>query len=445
MSQAAVVAPKQTKMKIKYKGQSLKFAAVLHAKTGDLDQLEEVEYYEKLRGEEIPVTIEPGAVWATNRDLARRTQHATQYQCFTRGKYDRMRGGIHASQNYGLDGRNPGSEIQKLFRDEEGVRLTSFQLLTQGASFVDPQLWLTRSMQPLISEYQWKYDIRKVMARQDMSRGTRLTDSLGRRNVSAARMALGAAIGNLQLRKQAIRFLDAHVTQEARAAAAEIKGIRDSYRRLKYGFNPSLLVDWAYVDAGRIPPAKMPGPRSGDWMSLACDKRAWPGLQASLEWSLPFFKDMVALPFRRNATRVVDDLTGAISAMRKGSGKSLVENMLRLRAGIRWFFALDHLEMQVILPLTILLDDLAMLYKASQPKGSRVKFNPCEEMAPREFAEILKQYYHFVGFVDGFKDGILVHPKQEEILAIVNQIAESLELDDWLAFKGQVLAITDKL
>jgi hypothetical protein len=445
MSQAAVVAPKQMQMKIKYKGQTLKFAAVLHPKTGDLDQLEEVKYYEKHRGEEIPVIVEPGAVWATNRDLARRTEHATQYSCFTRGKYDRMRAALHASQNYGLDGRNPGSEIQKLFRDEEGVRLTSLQLLTQGASFVDPQLWLTRSMQPLITEYQWKYDIRKVMARQDMSRGVQLTDSLGRRNVSAARLALGAAIGNLQLRKKAIRFLDAHVTQEAREAAYEIEGIRDSYRRLKYGFNPSLLVDWAYADAGRIPPAKMPGPRNRDWMSLARDERAWPGLQASLEWSLPFFQAMVALPFRRNATHVVDDLTDAITAMRKGRAKNLEESMLRLRAGIRWFFALDHLEMQVVLPLAILLDDLEMLHKACQPKGSRAKFNPYKEMAPSEFAQILEQYYRFVGFVDGFKDGILVHPKQEEILAIVNRIAETLEFDDWLTFHEQVLSITDLL
>lgn len=444
MSQAAVVVPNQTQMKIRYKGQNLKFAAILHSKTGDLDQLENVTYYEKHRGEEVPVTVEPGAVWATNCDLARRTQHATQYQCFTRGKYDRMRAALHASQNYGLDGRNPGAEIQKLFQDEEGVRLTSFQLLTRGANFVDPQLWLTRSMQPLISEYQWKYDIRKVMARQDMSRGTQLTDSLGRRNVSAARLALGAAIGNLQLRKKAIRFLDAHVTQEARDAAFEIEGVRDSYRRLKYGFSPSRLVDWAYADAGRIPPAKMPGPRTRDWMSLARDQRAWPVLQASLEWSLPFFKDMVALPFRRNATHVVDDLTGAITAMRKGRAKNLEESMLRLRDGIRWFFALDHLEMQVVLPLTILLEDLAMLHEASHPKG-RAKFNPCEGMAPNEFAEILKQYYHFVGFVDGFKDGILVHPKQEEILTIVYRIAETLEFDDWLTFKEQVLSITDLL
>ncbi|MDD5672426.1 MAG: hypothetical protein PHN49_12395 [Candidatus Omnitrophica bacterium] len=446
MSQAVAALKKRPMwMTVMYKGQQLSFDAIVHLDTGDLDQIGDVEYYTRYKGEDVPTTIEAGATWVTNRDLARRTEHATQYECFTRGKYDRMRGGIHASQNYGTRGNNSGAEAQRLFRDEEEVRYTSFQLLTQGASFTNPELWLVGNLGPLLQDYLWKYDIRKVMARQDMERGMKLTDSLGRRNVSAARMALGGAIGNLQLRKKAIRYLDNHVSQEARDAALEIGEIRDAYRRLKYGFQPNRVREWAYQDIGRNIPDDKPRLSILGWPEMIRDPRHWANLQGSLEFTLPIFKRIVALPFRRNATHVVDDLNGAIAAIRKRNRKQLEENMGRLGEGIRWFFALDHLEMQVVTPLSILMYDLEQSFKVDKPKGKRAKFNPSQEMAPREFGQILAQYYRFVGFVDLFKDGILKHPKQDEILVLVNQIAESLEFDDWCAFKEQVLSITDKL
>ncbi|MDD5437569.1 MAG: hypothetical protein PHC70_00260 [Patescibacteria group bacterium] len=430
MSQAAAVAKaRSTKMKIMYKGQELRISARLHPSTGDLDLLEDVKAYEKYKGEEVPYVIPAGSRLITNRDLAARTNHATQYQCYTRGLYDRMRAGIHASQGY-------SKERSRLSKDEERVRFTSIQLLTQGASMSDPQLWTVRNIDPLIDDYRRFYDIRKIMAKQDMERGVKLTDSLGRRNIPAACFAQGSAIGNIQLRRKAIRFLESHVGREADQAAIEISAIRDAYRRLRYGFQPSYVVNWAYEDIGLTPPGKIPGPHVKGWLELARDDRTWSSLSRSLAWNLPFFEATVALPFRRNAAYVVRDIYAALAAIRMGDHDLLDEDLHRFQKGIHWFFALDHLEMKVVTPLSILMYDLEQIYKVK---------NPDREMAPREFDQILAQYHRFVGFVDLFRDGILEHPKQEEILGIVNNIAETLELDDWVAFKEQVLSITDIL
>jgi len=446
MSQAAVIADTtQMRMEIMYKGQKLRFKARLHPSTGDLDQLEKVTFYERYKGEDVPCTIEAGARYYPNRNLAARTNHATEYECNTRGLCDRYRGALHASQGYGNRSRNRGSEAQKLSRAEEAVRFDSFQLMTQGVNMFDPQFWTVQNIEPLIVEYRRMYDIRKVMARQDMERGIQLYDSLGRRNIPAACLAKGSAIGNIQLRRKAIRFLESHVGREAQEAAREIGQIRDAYRCLRYGFQPKKAVAWAYGDAGLTAPEKIPGPHIRGWLDMVRDRRDWPSLQRALEWSRPFFQGIVVLPFRRNAIHVVRDIGAALYALKLGDRVRLQEALLRLRAGIHWFFVLDHLEMQVITPLSILLFDLELLFKADRPKGNRAKFVPQTGMAPREFEQILAQYYKFEGFAKLFRDGNLEHPKRKEILDIVDRIPKSISLGDWRAFKELVLSITDLL
>ncbi|MFA6100214.1 MAG: hypothetical protein WC750_05095 [Patescibacteria group bacterium] len=446
MSQAAVIADTtQMRMEIMYKGQKLKFKARLHPTTGDLDQLEEVTFYEQYKGEEVPHTIEAGARYYANRNLAARTDHATEYECNTRGLCDRYRGALHASQGYGNKRKNPGAEAQRLSRDEEAVRFDSFQLMTQGVTMFDPQFWTVQNIEPLIVEYRRMYDIRKVMARQDMERGMQLYDSLGRRNIPAACLAKGSAIGNIQLRRKAIRFLESHVSREAEEAACEIGQIRDAYRCLRYGFQPKKAVAWAYEDVGLSAPEGIPGPHVRGWLDMVRDRRDWPSLQRSQEWSLPFFKNIVVLPFRRNAAYVVRDISATLYALKLGDRGRLQKALLRLNVGIHWFFVLYHLEMQVITPLSILLVDLELLFKADRPKGRCAKFVPQTAMAPSEFKQILTQYYKFEGFAKQFRDGNLKHSKRDEILDIVDRIPQSIKLGDWRAFKEFVLSITDKL
>lgn len=325
------------------------------------------------------------------------------------------------------------------------VRFTSFQLMTRGASLANPQLWVVQNLEPLLDEYRCMYDIRKVMARQDMERGIRLSDSLGRKNIPAACFAQGSAIGNIQIRRRAIRFLESHVSQEAQAAALEISGIRDAYRRLRYGFQPSYAVNWAYEDVGLVPPQELVGPHLKGWLEMVRDRRDWQSLQWMLEWSLPFFQNIIVLPFRRNARHVTGDIECALRAIMRDDIQGLTKALERLRAGLRWFFVLDHLEMQVITPLAILLVDLELLFKADRPRNGRSKFIPSSTMAPREFAQIRQQYSKFTGFVGLFRDGILDHPQRDEIVPIVSRANSAIESDDWPAFKELVLSITDRL
>ncbi|MHB8830777.1 MAG: hypothetical protein ACYC44_01535 [Patescibacteria group bacterium] len=428
------------KMRIMYKGQELRFPALLNRKTGDLVQLEDVKAFEEFHGEEVPYTIEAGARWSTNRETYRRSKGATQYHCFKRGDYDEVRSLWHVDQGY-------KKATQDVLRHGDAVRSLAVDLMAHSASLGNPQLWVISKLDPLIEAYQRKYNIRNIMALQDMERGKRLRDALGRINIPAACFAQGAAQGNLQKRDQAIHYIESCMTRRVQEVLREIDEVRDAYRRVRCSFKPEYANVWAREDAGRrLPPEKPQGIHVRGWQDDVRDRRRWPYLAQELEWHLPFFKGMKALPFRRNATHVVDDMQQALEAIQQNKARSLVDALLKLREGIRWFFALDHLEMQVIAPLSLLAYDLELRSAASLPLGAeKPKFVPKRAMASRDFRQIVCQYSKFAEFVELFDDGILKHSRQDDVLTSTQFATKAMKDDDWLAAKEHLLSITDIL
>lgn len=436
--------PFETRMNIRYKGQDLSFLALVNRDTGDLVQLEEVEYSAVTRGRAAVHRIKTGAVWCPNRDLARRTEHSTQYACFKRGLYDRMRGGWHIGQRYGVRGGKPGTESQELMRDRDKVREIVIRLMTSSTNLTERQLWLIKEMLPLVEEYISKYDVRKVMALQDMSRGMILKDSKERLNVGASGMALGAAIGNLEERQKAVSFIDARMDQRARVVAAEIARVRNDCRLLWCGFRPGAAAKWAYQDAG-WPVPEMFEKRFG-WMEMMDDKSQWRRIASELEMRHPAFERMRALPFRRNALRTQDDIAVAVESLRNGEEMRARGALVRLREGIRWFFVADRLQMRVITPLTLLEYDLWLEHRASPvPGAKRDKFVLSSALAEPSFAGIRKEFESWDSGLPKCEDDVLASKVKNRIAPQIDRAHAAIAKDDWLKAKKHMLSITEIL
>jgi hypothetical protein len=452
-------------MRIHYKQQVLTIRAQVNRRTGDLVQLEDMTASKRWRKQDVAYTLLAGTLWRPNRDLARRTDHGTQYLCFQGGYYDLMRSGWHIEQRYGTRRHQPGTEAQELARDHEYLRTTVVGLLSRGASYSDRQLWLTESMEPLIQEYVRKYDPRKVMALQDMQRGSQLTDSLGRPNVGAASLSNGNAIGNILERRQAIKYLARRMGERTEEVTGQIREIRDAYRRLWCGFHPSAAAVWAYEDAGFAPPA--PGEQSPGWLEYVDFelRNARTGLPATvrrkldedrialgkaLESQLMVFGQIRGLPFRRNAVYVVRDLTEALACLHAGDvscdDTALKAALLRLREGIRWFFVFDHLQMRVIAPLSLLIYDLKIRSAASPVPGAKPpKFVPSKSMAPRDFHFIVVAYANAVRRLRKCQDEYLTNPVLPRFRPMSRAVFAAMHEDDWHKVKTLLVAMADTL
>jgi hypothetical protein len=423
----------------------LRFQALVNPATGDLVSLEEVTVPTG-RKRQPSEEVKPGAVWMPNRMVFRQSGQRTSYQCFPGGKYDRMRAGWHMIQRYGTRNRKPGTEAQRLARDDGQILLTVVQLMSQGASLTRRDLWLAESVGPLVEEYAACYDIRKVMARQDLERGKRLKDARGRDNVGAAAMALGAARGNVQLREQAIVKLERYMEARAQETADEIRRIRDTYRLLWCGFHPRVHVYWAHEDAGLEPPLNRQ-PEGLGWLATLHDKTTWADMARALRWQLPIFRKIRALPFCHNAAHVVHDLQAALQAVETDDVSLLEECLTRLREGMRWFFALDYLQTRIINPLALIIEDLRIAHHGSPVPGIKPhgKFVPSIDMAPGAFLEIVRHFGEFVRRMYRPLDHLLDNPVRDRIEELVTAVENFMRDDQWLKAKANMLRIADNL
>lgn len=433
------------RMRIPYEGNTLRFQALVDQATGDLVSLEDVAVYRRHKGEEIMRTVEQGAVWMPNRMVYRRSQEQTGYQCFERGKYDRMRAGWHMVQRYGVRSQKPGTEAQRLARDDGLILLTAVQLMSRGASLTRRDLWLAETVEPLVTEYADCYDIRKAMARQDLERGRRLKDSLGRDNAGAAALSLGAARGNIQLRRAAITKLEGYMRARAQETAEEIACVRDAYRLLWCCFHPRAYVHWAHEDAGLERPTER-GPEEPGWLVAVEQRDGRSDIARAMHWFPPIFRAMRALPFRHNAAHVVRDLEQALEYIMAGNQASLRDCLIRLQDGLRWYFALDFLQMRVITPLSLVIEDLRIAYGTSaEPGKKRAKFVPHLEMAAEAFLGIASTFGDFKVRMYKPIDHLLENPVREKIECLVDAADKAMHDDQWLPAKELLLSIAGHL
>lgn len=424
-----------------YRGQLVQVLALVHP-WGDITQLAPLSVtYEAGKSKKLKTLRLPaGAMWRKNRNQARETEGRTERQCYRQGAHDLLRGGLHASKAYGLRTNSPGTETQELLTDRAEIRFKVITLMTKGASIVDLEAWAHDNYQDLVERYRTKRDIRKIMVRQNLDRAARPYDSLGRKNRPAMGMASGAAIGNLDLRRTAIRFIERYLDERSKGVADLIWRVRDTYRGLRSEFEPWMVEMWSSQDCGTLPVERInsdPG-----WLEMIEDRANWPIIKNRLMQYQIAFGAIRENPFLRNSSHALEDMRAARLALGNQDLEALREALRRLLEGTRWFFAQDYLQQRVIHPLSFLMEDLRRAERAKRRLAKqRDKIVITRGMDSRAFDEIICQFRRFVKRLGKIDDGPLKRRVKPRLRPIIKAVFAAMHEDDWLKVKHHLLKI----
>lgn len=428
-----------------YRGQLVRVQALVHP-WGDITQLEPLEVTYESGKSKKPKTLRlpAGAMWRKNRNQARETDGRTERQCYRQGAHDLLRGGLHAAKAYGLRTSAPGTENQELLTDRSEIRFKVVTLMTKGASIVDLEAWAQDNYQVLVERYRAKRDIRKIMVRQNLERAARPHDSLGRKNRPAMGMASGAAIGNLDMRRTAIRYIERYLDERSKGVADLIWRVRDTYRGLRSEFEPWMVELWSSQDCGTAPVERInsdPG-----WLEMIEDRNNWPVVKNRLMQYEIAFRAIRENPFLRNSTHALEDMRAARLALDDQDSKELRQALRRLLEGTRWFFAQDYLQQRVIHPLSFLMEDLRRAERAKRrATKDRDKIIITRDMDPRAFDQVICQFRLFVKRLGKIDDGPLKRQVKPGLRPIVRAVFAAMSEDDWLKVKRNLLKIAAML
>ncbi|MBI5654745.1 hypothetical protein HZC53_03790 [Candidatus Uhrbacteria bacterium] len=286
-------------------------------------------------------------------------------------------------------------------------------------------------------------DGEKVAAREMMAETLDLTDSTGKINPMAKAMQSGGANGRFRKRlknAQAIRNREMVRTKQVSDMIVE------------HLHQYSLL--WSMLSM-RATPEKPGGPEqvfdtsaslSSGFECLLSETRGNEGLEAAesrLKRFLEVFSSIRIRPFCKNAAHVVRELKSAIRLCREANRAGLMSLLRKLRRGIRWIFALDDLQMKVILPLSILLERLRRLIKRERGKNGTFTKGPIvitRAAAPLLFGKIedeLKLIRQKVR--EKCRDDELRRSIKEDVEMYLGTAQAALKKDDWQMAKSNLL------
>lgn len=429
-----------------YKGQQFSIMCRVYP-SGDATQLQEsVAEYETGIKKRIKTKHYPrGGMWRKNKDVARRTKGQTERQYYPGGAYSILLAGRHAVDNFGLINAGPGTEVRELEAHKQVIRQTVMGLMTKGCSLVDIEEWAKEQNTPLIQVLATKVDIHKIMARQNLQRGEKLVDSLGRKNIRVMAAVDEAAIGNLNRRIETMQHVAWCLDARTRNVAGIIRRIRALYRSLRLLFDPHYAIIWKAEDAGLPIPKGITVERG--LLQLLDETNNWQGILTSMRRISDDFNNVPERPFCDNARRIAEDaeiVCAAIEAKNKPELRVALERMLE---GTRWFFALDHLEQRIILPLSLLIADLRRREKARRKvTGEKGKFKITRDLAPTEFDMIMRSFSGFVKKLGWKKDGeivseTIIHTVRPRIKPILRAIFAAMHEDDWDKVKRNLIKI----
>ncbi|MDF1497590.1 MAG: hypothetical protein P1P90_06090 [Patescibacteria group bacterium] len=370
----------------------------------------------------------PGVIFRPNRDLARRTKGASTHQIYT-DAYEAQRGAEHTVKNYGVRSKERATETGDLKADVKTLREYVIFLLCMGPHMEHVLRDLHLGMTDLAVRYSWKFDENKKKATEQMIRGLVEKDSLGRKNIPAAAMSMGGAVWNLLEREEVVQWLSMHMDQRAIQTERLIDEHICLYQQL-----------WDLVGKESSIHELISGSDHETLPARTRLKKLYDQLAA------------VSLrPFVKNAKHTARDVAEVLDILKIGSReheRNLKEQSIRrLREGIRWVFVLDALQRGIIFPLSYLIEDLLRQERLNRRRTkakSRVIIT--SSMAPEKFYDLGSRIAEFQAKLAKCKDGVLVHPVKDEILALLaiadNHIAK---VDDWRLVKQDLDAIAEIL
>lgn len=304
--------------------------------------------------------IAPGDVWVPNRELSRATKRATEYHLCA-DLYDAFRLCLHASDGYGHGSDRSDAESVKLDGTIVSARSLASGLFQRRGDAIETRAANDERQMTLAADLLAKRDENKVRAGNFFlaSLRTLTSDRLGRPNPGGAAMQIGAGIAQLKKRLFAIAKIDDRVVSRATVLADFIEDHLRVYDALWHDLlgepRPQTRGEiWRMIyligeglQANATPFARREGERQ---LRVLVDR---------LASHRDAFLRMQAAPFRRNAYHLARDLELAISIADGTVGPkelaSLIERLETMERGMRWMYALNALQFELICPLSVLL------------------------------------------------------------------------------------------
>lgn len=371
-----------------------------------------------VNGKTTEVHLPMGTIWRRNWEHERETKGESTHAHYD-DLYDLLRSGRHVTLGYGLgtpERTTLPSEASSIREDIVMARAYVRFVLTMGVYEPAERTTFMRVQSELVSSYWAKRNVSKVTARERFARGLILKDSLGRRNPSAAAWVTGAGISHLLARMSTMKILSTAIDRKTVYVYEYIREHIELYTEL-----------WGCLrGSSRLTPAAME--------RLLLEFRS-------------AFSAITARPFCRNASHTRRDLDEALRLVCAKDRAGLVHQITRIRMGIRWMFALDYLQTQVITPYVFMLERLrgmeAKRLRAEGKKTRRIVI--AREMAPDSFKEVESRLEVFITKLGKCSDVDLKTKVKDAVEAIAKDALLALQAGDWRIAKKRLLACAKKL
>jgi len=322
------------------------------------------------------VMVKAGGIWVCNWELQKRSKGKSTHVYYD-NLYDRLRAGEHIKRTEQAEER-----IMCDFIREQ--RDFSRMLIDMRAFTPEEQAERLRFQRERIERLMAARDDQKVEARKLMAEAAELEDAAGRRNPLAMGFKSGAAIDRCLKRRQNANNIWSHEVWRTRQVSLLIAYHLDLYGEL---WDALSMRSHVTQGADQVRIFKENAFIENDTSSLLAETRGLPGLQAASRRLLEYrdiFLAIKARPFRKNAAHVAEELKEAAELCSKGDREKLRTLLRKIRRGLRWIFALDSLQMEVILPLSLLLEQLTKSRKRRRDEYGM--FSPGRASIPRSAA-----------------------------------------------------------
>jgi hypothetical protein len=379
--------------------------------------------------------VKAGSIWVSNQDLRQRTRGDSTHALYD-NLYDRFRAGEHIQRMEEADARG----MQQFIREQRDF---SRLLIDMRAFTPEEHAERLAFQEARISRLLLVRDGNKVEARTLMSEALKLQDVTGRRNPLAMGFKSGAAIDRCQKRRQRAVDLWSREVWRTRQVSLLIAYYMDLYGEL---WDALSMRSRFSESAGQVRIFSENAYIENNDASLLAETRGRDGLMAASRRLLEYHEIFAAIqlrPFRKNAAHVARELKEAALLCQRAERERLRTVLRKLRRGIRWVFALDSLQMDVIRPLSLLLDQLKPARRRERgPDGTflpgRSKIG--RENAPLLFAEVEDKLRDLRSKVRlKCNDDDLETKIKERVEIYLGTAQEYLMTDDWHQAKHNLL------
>jgi hypothetical protein len=374
-----------------------------------------------------------GMIFVRNRGMAKTSKNGTEW-AVSDSIHRAYRADLKIDRNSGTREGVTDGEIQEICADQPALRDYLHTVFHPALFHPEHAEHLQRVVGQIIKALELKRNPHRVAARNDLIRSLFAVDALGRRNPPAARAAAAAAIGRGHKRIEQIEAMRGYLSVRTFRVHRLMREIMGSYKE---------LLDMLGGREGK-------GRRDKLLQLLRhASTRNMRRTRNILEEQEHTFKQVYAAPYLKNARWLVHDLRAAgLCAEKLVSDpqnpelrRSLETAYCRMRQGIVWMFALDFLEMNVITPISMLMEDVTRdqrVMRRAVNAPDRFEIVISRSRAPFRFDQAVERIHDFRNRARRCSDTLLHTRVKEEVLLRVDEALEFAEQDDWREVKKQL-------